>query len=590
MDDTDDTDPRGTGEEAAGGGAATDGSPRTGGEYVCRALVDAGVSLVVGIPGTQTLPLDRAIADRDDVEYVMARHETAVPHVAWGYYEACGRPAATVTVPGPGDTNAMHGLKNAAEDSVPVLHVAADANPGDRGKGPIHELDPETFDHVVKGNFSVERPMELRGTVAEAVELALTPPYGPVRVGVPKGVLAAEFDAPPAAAEPARTTYDNADGYGRAADLLAAAERPALLVGGGCRRAPDGPDAVAALAEALDAPVAVTYKGKGVFPEDDPRFLGTAGSHFPAGAREVLKQADAVCALGTDFDGVTTAGWTLPTGDDLIHVGLNPDDIGRSYDPTVALVDDAAAACGTLREAVAARGRAGGWDGSAVGRFVREEYEDHLRGRGLLGARDDEGPTTSAALLGAVREATPREAVVTADVGGFRLWAMQTFETHAPERFVAAGSWAGMGVGLPAAVGAKLARPDAPVVCLSGDGGLLMCVHELNTAADRDLDITLVLCNNADYGVISNAPERGDRREERRFDWESPDFVTVAEGFGWNATRVDSPDEARAAVADALAADGPTLVDATVDPLEPTAAEAADYDSGVGEYLASDGD
>ncbi|ESP90193.1 thiamine pyrophosphate-binding protein [Candidatus Halobonum tyrrellensis] len=586
------------GDDAAGDRALTDGGvpndgPRSGGAYVCEALVDAGVSLVVGLPGTQTLPLDRAVAERDDVEYVMARHETAVPHVAWGYYEACGRPAATVTVPGPGDTNAMHGLKNAAEDSVPILHVAADADPEDRGKGPIHELDPETFDHVVKGNFSVERPMELRGTVAEAVELALTPPYGPVRVGVPKGVLAAEFDAPAASAEPARTTYDNADAYDRAADLLASAERPALVVGGGCRRAEGGPAAVAGLADALDAPVAVTYKGKGVYPEDDSRFLGTAGSHLPAGAREVLERADVVCALGTDLDGVTTAHWTLPTGDDLVHVNLNPDDVGRSYEPTVALVDDAAAACDRLRDGVDARGRADGWDGGALASRVREEYDAHLRESGCLGGGDgadsaDDNPTTSAALLRAVREAVPREAVVTADVGGFRLWAMQTFEAYAPDRFVAAGSWAGMGVGLPAAVGAKLARPDAPVVCLSGDGGLLMCIHELNTAADRDLDVTLVVCTNADYGIISNAPERGDRRDDRRFDWESPDFVTVAEGFGWTATRADTPAEAADAVADALDAEGPTLVDVPVDPREPTAAEAADYDTAVGDLLASD--
>ncbi|MFC4360385.1 thiamine pyrophosphate-binding protein [Halobium salinum] len=569
-----------------GNGSDAGRAAKTGGAHVYEALVDAGVDTLVGIPGTQTLPLDRTVVERDEMRYVMARHETAVPHIAWGYYEASGRPAATLTVPGPGDTNAMHGLKNAYEDSVPILHVSADVDPDERGKGPIHEIEPDTYDNAVKANVNVERRRDLPADVARGLETALTPPTGPVRLGVPSGILDAEFAAPAAEVAPEQTSFDNETAYDDAVARLASAERPLLYVGGGARRAEGGPRAVADLADALDAPVVTTYKGKGVFPEDDDRFLGVAGSHLPSGAERVLGSADVVVALGTDFDGVTTAGWSLPMGDALVHVTLDPDAIDASYDTDVAIVDDAADAADRLREGVEEQGLEGrdgsatgdGWDGSRVAREVREEYDDHLRGLGLF---DGGSPATTPELLAAVREVTPREASVAVDVGGFRLWAMQTFPAYAPEGFVAAGSWAGMGVGLPAAIGAQLARPDRPALCLTGDGGLLMCIHELHTAAEYDLDITCVVSNNADYGVISKSPKIEGYGDGHQFTWTAPDFATVAEGFGWEAVHVESAAEAGEAVADAMDADGPVLVDVDVETDEPSAAEASAYDSTV---------
>ncbi|MFC6734266.1 thiamine pyrophosphate-binding protein [Haladaptatus sp. GCM10025893] len=179
-----------------------------GGEYVYDALVEAGIDLLVGLPGTQTLPLDRTVVERDEMDYVMARHETAIPHIAWGYYESSGRVAATLTVPGPGDTNAMHGLKNAMNDCVPILHVSADVNPEDRGKSPIHEIEADTFDNVVKENISVERPLDLPAKVARGIEIALEPPTGPVRLGISSRVLDESFAAPAATVSPERTTFE----------------------------------------------------------------------------------------------------------------------------------------------------------------------------------------------------------------------------------------------------------------------------------------------------------------------------------------------------------------------------------------------
>lgn len=548
---------------------------RRGGDYVYEALLDAGVDLLVGIPGTQTLPLDRTVVERDEMDYVMARHETAIPHVAWGYYESGGGVAATLTVPGPGDTNAMHGLKNAYDDCVPILHVSADVNPEDRGKSPIHEIEADTFDNVVKENVTVESGLELPADMARGIEAAFEPPTGPVRFGVPSRILDESFHAPAAGVSPERTTWDAAADIDAATALLADAERPVVYVGGGARRSPGGVEAIRGLVEDLDAPVAVSYKGKGVFPEDDPRFLGVTGSHVPAGAKRVLDRADVVLALGTNFDGITTANWSLPMGDRLIHVTLDPESVDVAYETDVAVLADVAGAVESIRDGLEG---AGGWDGGTLASAVREEYREALDALGLF---DDGSPLNTPGVLDAVRTSTPRDAVVATDVGGFRLWSKQVFEAYDPETYVTAGSWGGMGVGLPAAIGAAFANPEKPVVCLTGDGGLMMCVHELHTAAEYDLDVTVVVSNNADYGIISKSPKIDEYTEGHQFTWNSPDFVTVAEGFGCRGSRVESLDDLRDAVTDAVGRDGPDLIDVPVETDEPSAPEAADYESTV---------
>jgi len=548
---------------------------RPGAEYVYDALVAAGVETLVGLPGTQTVPLDRVVVEREEMRYVMARHETAIPHVAWGHYEVSDVPAATLTVPGPGETNAMHGLKNALNDCVPIVHLTGDAHPDDRGKGPIHEIDPDTYDNVVKANVVVESSRDLPAAVERGIERALTPPMGPVRLGIPSKFLAGEITAPEASVSPERVTRENGALYDAAADLLVDAERPVLWAGGGTHRSPGGAEAVRALAADLDAPVLTTYKSKGVFPEDDPRFLGVASSSLPPGGQRALSRADVVCALGTDLDGIATADWELDLGDRLVHVTLDPDDVDQGYDADVGIVADAAEAAEAIRERVGGtRAPADRWSGAEIGRAVRAEYRDHLEREGLY-EETDEGFHTPG-VLRTVRGTVPDDTIVTEDVGGFRLWAMQAFETTAPDEMVAAGSWAGMGVGLPAAIGAKIARPERPVVCLSGDGGLLMCIHELATVTQEDLDITLVVSNNSDYAVISKQLAT---TETPAFAWDSPDFPTIAEGFGWDATAVDDRAGLTAALEDALDSDGPTLVDVTTPTEEPSAAAAADFET-----------
>lgn len=553
-------------------------SQKRGGDHVYDALVNAGIELLVGLPGTQTLPLDRVVANRDEMTYVMARHETSIPHIAWGYYEASGKPAATLTVPGPGDTNAMHGLKNAYEDCVPVIHISADTDPENRGKGPIHEIAPDTYDNVVKENINIETETEFMKKVTRAIEVAQTPPYGPIRLGVPSGLLEAVFEAAPVSVTAERVEHDNEIAYTDAVDALADAKRPVMYVGGGARRSPGGDRTIKKLADVLNAPIISSYKGKGVFAEDDSRFVGVTAKHLPAGAKRVLDAADIVLALGTDFDGITTAHWSLPMGETLIHVNLDVSEINAAYESDIAIVDDVSRAGDRLLDGIQSiQQRTQTWNGTDLATTVREEYLEHLADEGMLANE----PVFTPGALQTVRDVLPRDSVITTDIGGFRLWAKQVFEVYAQDRYITAGSWAGMGVGLPAALGAKIVHPDRPVVSLTGDGGLMMCLTELHTAVEYGLDVIVVVFNNSDYGIISKSPEIDEYTNGHQFEWESPDFVTVAEGFGCDGVTVDSRNGLHEALVDALNTDDPTLINVDIPTNEPSAVDASDYVSSV---------
>ncbi|PSP98417.1 acetolactate synthase [Halobacteriales archaeon QS_5_70_17] len=532
---------------------------------VAERIVDrlaADVGTVFGIPGKQTLPLNAALADRG-VDFVVARHETAVSHAAWGYAETSGRMAATVVVPGPGDTNAMNGLKNAYNDCTPLLHLAVETDPEIRGGDGIHETPPDTYDNVVKENVTVETPQGAVAAVDGAIRTARTDPKGPVRVGVPKNFLGTDV---PQAAVAERAPPDppapDLDALAAAGDCLADADRPVVVAGGGVRAA-DATDDLRAVAERLAAPVVATYKGKGVFPEDHPLSAGVLCGGSSPELAALLAHADAALAVGTDLDAVATGRWRFDLPEALVHVTLDPGDVGRGYDPSVALVADAGATLAALTDGLPARD--GGIDRAAA---VREADAERIDAVG-----DGDPPLTSPEALAAVRAGCRRDTVVSADAGGFRIWTLVSYPAAGPRRYVNPGSWATMGTGLPAAIGAASADPDRDVLALTGDGGLLMCLHELHTLAAEELDVTVVVFTNHDYAIISEEAVRSHGLEGYGWGDAPIDFVAVAEGFGLRAVRAETVAEITEAVEAARAGDGPGLVEVPTDPAEPQASE-----------------
>ncbi|WP_367176014.1 thiamine pyrophosphate-binding protein [Haloarcula rubripromontorii] len=535
-------------------------------------LVANGIDTVFGIPGKQSLPLNEAIGKRDDIRFVVARHETAVSHQAWGYAETSGEIASTVVVPGPGDMNAMNGLKNALNDCTPLVHFAIETEPALRGGDAIHETPPDTYDNVVKENILLKNPETTAATIDRAVQVAQTPPKGPVRVGLPKNYL--QMDVPLAGASTPATPSPSTvpeQAVSRVAEHLLAAERPLILAGGGVRSS-EGSAALRSLAERLAAPVVTTYKGKGVFPEDHALSAGVlAGSASPE-LLDCLAEADALLAVGSDLDAHGTRGWSVELPETLVHVTMDADDLGTGYNPTVGILADAAEAMAAIENKIAAADTAPvpKTDGTERAQAVRA-----ATARRIEPLVDSEPPLTSVHVLQILRDALPADAITAVDAGGFRVWALNVFEAHGPRSYVNPGSWATMGTGLPSAIGAQLANPDTPVVALTGDGGLMMCVHELHTAVAEDLPITVIVLNNDDYAIISEEAGRSYDLDQQAYGWSKTpiDFGTIAAGMGMEAMQANTPSEIRTTAREAVQTDAPTLVEVRTDPTEPQASE-----------------
>ncbi|WP_435093614.1 thiamine pyrophosphate-binding protein [Halorubrum sp. N11] len=564
-----------TGESPTDAGPVAVDAP-TVGEAVVDCMLDRGIDVAFGIPGKQTLPLNRALGERD-ARFVVARHETAVTHQAWGYAETSdsGAMAASIVVPGPGDMNAMNGLKNALNDCVPLLHLAVETEREVRGGDGIHETPPETYDTVVKENVLVDSPAGAVPAVAEAIRVAREQPQGPVRVGIPKDVLASRTPQPAVGQrEPAAPPAPPMDAVERAADTLAEADAPVILAGGGVRRA-GASDSLRAVAERLDVPVVTTYKGKGTLPETHPLSAGVLCGGSSAELRDLLADADCGLVVGSDLDAVATASWSVSLPERLVHVTLDGDDIGFGYETDLGVVADADRFLRALGERLepSENGSPSQSPGAARAEAVRSADRDRFAALADQRAADD--PLQSVEVLSEVREALPTEAVVAADAGGFRLWTLVSFPAAGPSRYVNPGSWATMGTGLPSAIGAKLANPDRDVVALTGDGGLMMCVHELHTLAAEEIDVTVVAFTNDDYAIISEEASRSYDLPAGAYGWAETgiDLVAVASGMGVRAERVAELDGVGEAVASALAHDGPALIEVATDPDEPQASE-----------------
>lgn len=539
-------------------------------EAIVDRLTENGIETLFGIPGKQSLPLNESINERDGIRFVMARHETAVSHQAWGYAETSGRMAATVVIPGPGDMNAMNGLKNALNDCTPLLHIAVETEPEIRGGDGIHETPPDTYDNVVRENITVETPESAVAELQRAIDIALTAPKGPVRIGIPKNFFKMDVSlAEPGKVE--RKTFIGvpSEKVERAADLFAEASAPIIIAGGGVR-ASGASDELQVAAERLEAPVVVTYKGKAVFPDDHDLSAGVLCGGTGTALKKLISDSDAALGVGTDFDAVTMQDWSIEVPENLVHVTLEPDDIGKGYKPEIGIVADATRMLKSLNDALAERSIVGK---NGIGRA--QETRKAIDNR-LASLRETvDPPLTSLGALDALRKGIPNDAVITADAGGFRLWSLLGFPTYKPRNYVNPGSWATMGSGLPSAIGAKLATPEQDVVTLTGDGGLLMCLHELHTLADEEIDVTVAVLNNSDYAIISEEANRSYRMNEGEYGWEEApiSYTTIGQGFGIDTMYGETSSEITETIADAIESDGPTLVEIPTDPYEPQASD-----------------
>jgi acetolactate synthase I/II/III large subunit len=533
----------------------------TGGEIVARALHDEGILHTFGIPGTHNIELYDALAE-SPVRPVLVTDEQSASFMADGYWRASGRLACVNLVPGAGLTHALSGIAEAFLDTVPLLVLGCGIRQDFPKAYQLHDIDQLALARpVTKAAYRIERGDHLYPEIRRACALARAGAPGPVMVEVPVDLYLSRHDVDPGdwgAPVPIAPPVATGEQVDRAAALLnAPGSRPLVYLGLGAAAA--GADLVT-LAERLEAPVATTFQGKGAFPESHPLFLWNGfGAAAPPFARAIAERRTATLAIGCRFGEVGTGSYGLEPPRPLVHVDIDPAVPGRNYATDLAVASDAAAFVRSLLPRLAPRPRDEALR-AAIGTGHGHVWRDWL-------SRTPGERVTPARLLRAIQDALGGETVFTSDSGNGTFLAMECLRLERPGKFLAPVDYSCMGYAVPAALGAKLARPDCPVVALAGDGALLMTGLELLTAAQQGVAVTVFVLRDRELAQIAQFQATALNRKTAS---ELPDYDAggLARAVGVEALRLDRdadiPD-VLARVRELLAAGRPVLVDVAID-------------------------
>ncbi len=535
-----------------------------GADALIGALERAGVDVVFGLPGGACLPVYDALHD-SPIRHVLMRHEAAAGHAAEGYARATGRVGVALATSGPGATNLVTAIADAHMDSTPTLFITGQVKTALRGTDAFQEADVIGITQpIVKHSIAVERADDVAQAVLDALELAVTGRPGPVLIDLPVDVAAAparDGTHPPYLPGHRPRTRPNGRQVRRAAQALAAARRPVLYVGGGVVQA-DAAAELAALARLSGAPVTTTLMALGAFPAGDPQWLGMLGMHGTRPANWAIDEADLIVAVAARFDDrVTGALAEFAPGAKVVHIDIDPTEIGKNVAAHIPIVGDARLALAALTAEYARLDA----DPARL-----QEWWARIRGwqaaHPLAAPAGAGGCVAPEAALDALAERLG-DAIVTTDVGQHQMWAAGRLRFEAPRRWLTSGGLGTMGFGLPAALGAQAAVPDATVVCVSGEGSFLMHVQELATAVEEALPVKVLLLDNASLGMVRQQQDLfwGGRRTAVSLG-ASPHWESLARAFGVAARSVGDPDELDGALADTLAEPGPALLHVRVAP------------------------
>ncbi|VVE27974.1 acetolactate synthase [Pandoraea iniqua] len=552
--------------EAATGAVAQPVAPLSakGADLIARTLVEIGVDTVFCYPGGANLEMLDALS-RVSVTLVRTEHEQGSVFGAQGYARATGKLGVCLATSGPGATNLVTGIADAASDSVPILAITGNVATHWLGKNAFQEVDIVAITKpVTKLARQVREARDIPAALREAAACALAGRPGPVLVDFPKDIQQARPDQPTdkrfTAPVPAGMSDETAQ---RIAALLAKSERPVIYAGGGVI-ASGTSERLKALAEALNCPVALTMMGLGAMPDDHPLLLGPLGMHGAYAANVAVNEADLVLALGVRFDDRVVGDPTLfARHAKIVHIDVDAAEIGKNKPVTLGVHADLRDAFSGLL-AHATRREVPDWHA-----YLAERRAAHpLRApvAPVSGENADASVLTGVDVIAALAALLPPEAVVTTGVGQHQMWAMQHLRLREPRTFLSSAGFGTMGFGLPAAIGAKVALPDVPVIDIDGDGSLNMSVNELSTCRRYGLGVKVLVINNQWLGMVRqwqdmiyarnrvassladpNAPGSAD--DGRPY----PDFVTIAAGYGVAGARVTRAEELPAALARMLA-------------------------------------
>jgi acetolactate synthase-1/2/3 large subunit len=524
----------------------------TGATLLLKLLERQGIATIAGIPGGASLPLYDAL-HASPIRHVLARHEQGAAFIAQGMARATGRPAVCFGTSGPGATNLLTGIADAKLDSIPLVAVTGQVPRAMIGTDAFQEIDTYGLTvPITKHNYLVRSAAELLEVVPDAFRVATSGRPGPVVIDVPKDVQLEAIDvaALPEPGRPDPPPRLDPGGLAHAAALLNDAERPVLLAGAGVIAA-NAATALRRVAERASAPVATTLLGLGAMPHDHPLFLGMVGMHAARCTNLVLEECDLLVGLGLRFDDRATgkAAEFCPRAQ-VVHVDIDPSELGKIKTPTVGLVADVGAAL------------------DALGPLLRPDPRPAWRARATALRRayplltpDADDPCAPYGIVRHTATLLGPDAIVTSDVGQHQMWVAQAYPFTHPRQWLTSGGLGTMGFGLPAAIGAALAAPGRAVACFTGDGSLLMNIQELATLAEERTPVKVILLDNGHLGLVRQQQELfyGRRYHASRFQAE-PDFPAIARAFGIAAYDLGDSPEPLAALARALGTPGACLV------------------------------
>ncbi len=529
----------------------------SGAEILIHSLKDEGVEYIFGYPGGAVLHIYDALFQQDDVKHILVRHEQGATHAADGYARATGLPGVVLVTSGPGATNAITGIATAYMDSIPMVVISGQVPSPVIGSDAFQEVDMVGISRpCVKHNFLVKDVNLIAETVKKAFYVATTGRPGPVVVDIPKDMTDPRFKVPYKYPKKVHIRSYNPAVTGhkgqikKAVDLLLEAQRPMIYSGGGCVIG-DASKELTEFCQLLGYPVTNTLMGLGAYPATDKQFIGMLGMHGTYEANMGMHESDVIIAIGARFDDRVTGKLDMfcPYAK-IIHIDVDPASISKTVKVDIPIVGEVKPVLEQMIELIKESKK-------TPNKKALETWWQQIKdwqGIDCL-EYDRESPLIKPQfVIEQLYEVTKGQAYVTSDVGQHQMWAAQYYKFDKPRRWINSGGLGTMGFGLPAAIGVKLAHPDADVACVTGEASVQMCIQELSTALQYKTPIKIVNLNNRFMGMV---------RQWQEFSYESryshsyldtlPDFVKLAEAYGHVGIRIDKPEEVRPTLEKAFA-------------------------------------